>query len=139
MFIDDNDHIQHEEESADNDWRQENMANDYYNEDDQRPQTHVHEVLGSVQIAEPEEDPHNHRFATVSGQAIPCGNNDHFHLVRFRTDFYEEHFHEAFVRTGGAIWVGDRHVHFLMGTTTLNDGHRHNFRASTLIDDPIGE
>jgi len=26
-------------------------------------QTHVHEVVGSVRLAELEEDPHNHRFA----------------------------------------------------------------------------
>ncbi|MDR7814758.1 YmaF family protein [Lacrimispora sp.] len=30
----------------------------------------MHEVQGSVQIPEREEDPHNHRFATVSGEAI---------------------------------------------------------------------
>lgn len=96
-------------------------------------------MLGSVEIAEPQEDPHNHRFATVSSQAIPCGNNDHYHEVKFRTDFYEDHFHEAYVRTSGMIWVGDRHVHFLSGMTTVVDGHQHDFRAGTLIDDPIGE
>ena len=29
-------------------------------------QTHVHEVLGSVRLAELGEDPHNHRFAGVT-------------------------------------------------------------------------
>lgn len=105
----------------------------------QKPLTHTHEVLGSVEIAEPQEDPHNHRFATVSSQAIPCGKNDHYHEVKFRTDFYEDHFHEACVKTSGMIWVGDRHVHFLMGKTTVVDGHQHDFRAGTLIDDPIGD
>ena len=47
---------------------------------------------GSVKIAEPQEDPHNHRFATVSGQAIKTGCDDHIHEVKFRTDFYEESF-----------------------------------------------
>lgn len=99
-------------------------------------QRHVHEVLGSVQIAE-RDDPHNHRFATVSGEAIPVGN-DHVHEVRFRTDFYDDHFHEYCGRTSTAIPVGDRHVHFLESVTTENDGHRHNFRVATLIDNPIG-
>lgn len=102
-------------------------------------QLHVHEVQGSVEIAEPEEDPHNHRFATVSGQAIPIGKGDHIHEVKFRTDFYENHFHEFYGKTGGAIRVGDRHVHFLESVTTVNDGHRHRFRVATLIDNPIGE
>lgn len=102
-------------------------------------QKHVHEVLGSVEIAEREEDPHNHRFATVSGEAIKQGMHDHVHDVRFRTDFYENHFHEFSGRTGGAIKVGDRHVHFLESVTTQNDGHRHKFRVGTLINDPIGE
>lgn len=102
-----------------------------------KEQRHVHEVLGSVEIAERTEDPHNHRFATVSGQAIPTGNNNHVHEVRFRTDFYENHFHEFKGRTTGAIRVGDRHVHFLESVTTVNDGHRHKFRVGTLIDNPI--
>ncbi len=139
MFIDDNDHIQHEEESADNDWRQENMADENSNQNWQQPMTHTHELLGSVKIAEPQEDPHNHRWATVTSPAIPCGRNDHFHEVKTRTDFYEDHFHEIFARTGGAIWVGDRHVHFLMGKTTVVDGHDHDYRAGTMIDDPIGD
>jgi hypothetical protein len=99
----------------------------------------VHEIQGSVKIAEPEEDPHNHRFATVSGEAIPTGNHDHIHEVRFRTDFYEDHFHEFRGKTSGAIRVGDRHVHFLDSVTTVNDGHRHEFRLSTFMDNLIGD
>jgi len=102
-------------------------------------QTHVHEVQGSVEIAEREEDPHNHRFATVSGEAIPAGKN-HFHEVKFRTDFYENHFHEFCGKTSLAIPVGgDRHVHFLESVTEVSDGHFHEFRVSTMIEDPIGE
>ena len=63
-------------------------------------QKHMHEeVQGSVQIAERNEDPHNHRFATVSGEAIPVDCNDHVHEIKFRTDFYENHFHEFCGRT----------------------------------------
>ena len=107
--------------------------NGYTNE-----QRHVHEVQGSVQIAEPQEDPHNHRFATVSGEAIQWGAS-HFHKVKFRTDFYENHFHEFCGNTSLAIPVGDRHVHFLRSVTTVNDGHQHRFRFGTLIDNPIGK
>lgn len=101
-------------------------------------QSHNHEIQGSVQIAEHVEDPHNHRFATVSGEAIPAGNN-HFHEVKFKTDFYEDHFHEFCGKTSLAIPVGDRHVHFLESVTEISDGHFHDFRAATLINDPIGK
>lgn len=110
--------------------------NPYCNNNHHEEQRHVHEVQGSVQIAD-RNDPHNHRFATVSGEAIGNGL-DHYHEVKFRTDFYEDHFHEYCGRTSCAIPVGDRHVHFLESVTTENDGHRHNFRFATLIDDPIG-
>jgi hypothetical protein len=102
-------------------------------------QMHVHEILGSVEIAEKAEDPHNHRFATVSGQAIPDGKGSHVHEVKFRTDFFEDHFHEFHGKTLGAVRVGDRHVHFLKSVTTEVDGHRHEFRVATLIENPIGE
>lgn len=104
-----------------------------------RKQKHVHEVLGSVEIAEPREDPHNHRFATITGEAIPTCNNNHFHDVEFRTDFYENHFHTFCRKTGEAIWVNDRHVHFLESITSVNDGHQHEFRVATLIENPIGD
>lgn len=103
-------------------------------------QTHVHEVQGSLQIAEREEDPHNHRFATVSGEVIPFGRDNHVHNIVFRTDFYEEHFHTFRGRTCPAVFVGGgRHVHFLEDETSFNDGHRHDFRVATLIENPIGE
>jgi hypothetical protein len=111
-------------------------ASEEWCDDDQR---HVHEVLGSVQIAEREKDPHNHRFAAVSGEAIPTGRGDHVHQVKFRTDFYEDHFHEFCGKTLGAVKVGDRHVHFLKSETTVEEGHRHDFRTATLIEDPIGD
>ncbi|WP_066712245.1 YmaF family protein [Clostridium sp. Marseille-P299] len=103
-----------------------------------RKLTHVHEVLGSVEIAEKNTDPHNHRFATVSDEVIPMGNT-HVHEIKFRTDFYEDHFHEFKGRTGPAIMVGDRHVHFLESVTEEADCHVHKFRVGTLINDPIGD
>lgn len=100
-------------------------------------QKHDHEIQGSVEIAEP-GDPHNHRFATVSGEAIRCGDS-HIHEVKFRTDFYEDHFHKFYGKTCPAITVGDRHVHFLESVTEVSEGHQHEFRLATLINDPIGE
>jgi len=102
-------------------------------------QTHDHEVQGSVRLAETRCDLHNHRFATVTSPAIPYGPDDHVHEVAFRTDFYEDHYHEFCGMTGVAIPTGDRHVHFLESMTTTSEGHCHEFRVATLIEDPIGE
>lgn len=103
-------------------------------------QRHVHEVIGSVEIAERGCDAHSHRFATVSGEAMPTGTGDHVHEIRFRTDFYEDHFHEFVGRSGGAINVGGgRHVHFAEAQTKPEDNHCHRFRVAAMIEDPIGE
>jgi hypothetical protein len=101
-------------------------------------QRHVHELEGSVMIAEKKCDPHNHRFAVVTGPAT-TGGSGHVHDVVFRTDFYEDHYHEFRGKTKSAVRVGDRHVHFLEGETFGSDGHCHDFRAATMIEDPIGE
>ncbi|MEE0777051.1 MAG: YmaF family protein [Bacillota bacterium] len=99
-------------------------------------QTHVHEVVGSVEI-EGKCDPHNHRFATVTDEVIRTCKS-HIHEIKFRTDFYDDHYHEFCGRTSEAIPVGDgRHVHFLKSVTTENDGHKHKFRVATLIENPI--
>ena len=108
-------------------------------------QRHVHEFVGSVRLAELRtDDVHNHRFAGVSGQAIPCkdsnGRESHIHRIVTRTDFFNDHFHEINVFTGPAIPVGKgRHVHFVYALTRERDGHRHAFIVATLIENPIGE
>lgn len=100
---------------------------------------HVHEVLGSVLIAERCEDPHNHRFATVSGEAI-ASMGSHVHQVKFHTDSYEGHFHDFCGISSKAIPVGGgKHVHFIKDTTNFADNHAHAFRVAFLIDNPIGE
>lgn len=102
-----------------------------------RFEPHVHEITGSTQIAERCEDPHNHRFATVSGEAIPYMGS-HVHEIKFHTDTYDGHEHEFRGTTSRAIPVGDgRHVHFAKAVTTLEDGHSHEFRVASLIDNPI--
>ena len=99
-------------------------------------QRHTHEFLGSTKLAELEEDPHNHRFAGVTGEAIPHGRS-HFHKLETNTDFVD-HFHEIIDRTSLAIPVGNgKHVHLVKGMTTENDGHRHNYIFATLIESPL--
>ena len=86
---------------------------------------HVHELLGSTFTAEVGRDCHSHRFALTTGEAIPSGQGNHVH--------------EFCGRTSEAIRVGDRHVHFLAGCVRPEDGHKHEFRAATLIDNPTGD
>lgn len=100
-------------------------------------QGHVHEILGSVKTAE-REDPHGHRFCTVTGEAIPSGANDHVHEVSFITDYYDNHYHGFTGRTGGAVQVNDRHVHYIKAATSVDDNHSHEFEAATMINDPTG-
>ncbi|MBS5931696.1 MAG: YmaF family protein [Clostridiales bacterium] len=105
-------------------------------------QTHVHEVLGSVRLAELRKDPHNHRFAGVTEEVmeVPGG---HIHKFFTKTDFYEDHFHPICVKTGLQVIVGTgdnaRHVHFIDSQTEVEDNHCHKFIGATLIDNPIGE
>lgn len=104
--------------------------------------THVHEIVGSVRLAELNEDPHNHRFAGLSGEVIPV-EGGHVHMFRTTTDFYEDHFHEICVRTGLPVPVGSgedaRHVHFIDAATAIAEEHFHEFIVATLIQNPIGD
>jgi len=100
-------------------------------------QTHVHEVLGSVKLAEEDDDRHNHRFATVTTEVIPLKCGGHKHVFSVNTDFFDHH-HEVAGETGPAINVGNgKHVHFATGQSTIDDGHFHNFQFATLIDSPL--
>ena len=114
-------------------------------------QRHVHEFLGSTRIVESRAtesrttEAHNHRFAGVTGDAIPCrdsnGGESHVHRIVTRTDNYNDHYHIIDVLTGPAIPVGNgvRHVHYVFACTRDSDGHRHSFRIATLIENPIGD
>lgn len=105
-------------------------------------QTHVHEVVGSVRLAELNEDPHNHRFAGVTNEIIEVPEG-HIHKFRTKTDFYEDHFHPISVKTGIQVLVGKgddtRHVHFIDDETEVVEEHFHEFIAATLIENPIGD
>lgn len=100
-------------------------------------QGHVHELIGSVKTAE-QDDPHGHRFSTVTGEVIPISANDHVHEVVFSTDFYDDHYHEFRGRTGGAVQINNKHVHYIQSTTSINDSHSHDFEAATMINNPTG-
>ncbi|SES17474.1 YmaF family protein [Psychrobacillus sp. OK032] len=103
---------------------------------DETNQTHVHEFLASTKLAEEGDDRHNHRFAGVTSEVIPRGNS-HVHVLMVNTDFLDHH-HEVAIETGPAIRVGDdKHVHFVKGTTTLDDGHVHPLEFATLIQKPL--
>lgn len=97
---------------------------------------HVHEFEGSTVFSGMPDNCHNHRFAAISGEAIPA-DGSHYHNLSFRTDTYGTHFHEFYGSSSLAIPIGDgRHVHFAKSCTTESDGHTHEFRISTLINDP---
>jgi len=99
-------------------------------------QSHVHEFLASTKLAEEGEDRHNHRFAGVTSEIIPRGDS-HVHVILTNTDFLNHH-HEVGIETGPAIDVGNgKHVHFVRGTTTLDDGHVHDLEFATLIQKPL--
>lgn len=100
-------------------------------------QHHVHEFLGSTQTVTECSECHNHRFATVSDEAIRVGNS-HVHEIKFRTDFADGHYHEFCDKSSTAIEVGNgKHVHYVNAVTEEADGHRHRFQAATLIDSPL--
>lgn len=96
-----------------------------------RHQGHVHEFLGSVCYA----DGHTHRFAGITGPAIPY-QNSHIHEIDTRTDNTNHH-HRIRAFTGPAINIGNgRHVHRATGETSFEDGHRHRYIFATLIERP---
>ena len=98
-----------------------------YHQNCYKDQKHVHELTGSTKIFNECDDCHNHRFCTVTGEAVYYGDkHDHFHEVKFHTDFSDEHFHE---------FCG-KHVHFIKECTEEEDNHKHEFQAATLIDSP---
>jgi hypothetical protein len=98
-------------------------------------QNHVHEVQGYLKSA---EDKHYHRFVAITGEAVPCDNNDHIHEVEFHTDLIDGHYHTYVGKTSGAIVIGDRHVHYIDSFTTTDNGHSHGFRLMTFMNDPAG-
>lgn len=103
------------------------------------PKKHVHEILGSTQIAGCCDSAHNHRFSTVSGDPIPC-EGGHVHEVKFSTDSCDGHTHEFCGKTSKPIEVGcGRHVHFIEAHTSNEDRHSHHFVVASMIENPSCE
>lgn len=101
-------------------------------------QSHVHELVGSVNLSQDGDNRHNHRFSAVTKEIL-IGDVGHRHAFVANTDFFG-HFHEVSGETGPAISVGDgKHVHFLAGVTSFNDGHAHKFQFTTFIESPLTE
>lgn len=99
-------------------------------------QTHVHEFVGSTKLAEEGNHRHNHRFSGFTSEVIPRGDS-HVHIIMVNTDFFNHH-HKVAIETGPAIPVGDgKHVHFVKGITTIDDGHVHEIEFATLIQKPL--
>jgi len=102
-------------------------------------QTHVHEFGESVKLAEAGNDRHNHRVAGVTSEIIPIEGGRHVHVFGvINTDFLDHH-HEIGGTTGPNIPIPGtvKHVHVISGTTTLVDGHVHDFLFTTQIDSPL--
>lgn len=103
------------------------------------PKQHVHEILGSTKIAGCCDMAHSHRFATVSGEAIPC-DGSHVHEIIFHTDSCNGHYHEFCGTSSPAIDVGcGHHVHFAEAFTSTDENHKHKFTVASLIDNPTCE
>lgn len=102
-------------------------------------QTHVHEYSGSTRLAEPAVDPHNHRFAGVTGEIIPIEGNNHKHKLLTNTDYFNGHLHIISDETGPCICIGyGKHVHAVAGRTSISEGHFHEYVFATLIENPTG-
>lgn len=100
-------------------------------------QRHVHEIIGSTETITECNDCHNHRFCTVSDEAIQVMGNDHVHEIKYRTDFADGHYHEFCGNSSCAVEVGGgKHVHYATACTEDADGHVHRFQVASLIDSP---
>ncbi len=99
---------------------------------------HVHEIQALTDPAQSGKDAHTHRLIAVTSNPQPIGNNDHVHAVLFKSDYHNGFYHEGWGTTGGACNVGNGHVHFLNGITTLDAGHWHRYHIATSLDGVYG-
>lgn len=144
------DHIEEEEEEEEEDNRDYPRSDEQTDEGRQRmdqpyqhgKQSHVHEYECSTGLFMEGQDRHNHRFAGVTGEEIKVPGG-HVHKVWTRTDYFD-HFHLISRLTGPAIPVGKnrigkskKHVHYAVGSTSIEDRHDHQFEFVTHIDSPL--
>lgn len=102
-------------------------------------QTHVHEFEESIKLAEQGEDRHNHRVAGVTSEVIPIGGGRHVHAFGVTNTDFLDHHHEIGGTTGPDVPIpnSNKHVHLISGTTTIDDGHNHEFLFTTQINSPL--
>lgn len=122
------------------------MGYNYDDEDDnscytecfsQCVENHNHEFLSTTDNQRDDEGViHNHRIAGITGHPIKHRKN-HIHKINVLTDTFDDHFHEICDTTGPAIYLPDgKHIHLIKGTTTCEDGHKHDYYFTTLVQDP---
>lgn len=120
-----------------------NNNNSYYKQNDQyQEQSHVrkghnHEFQSIVDYEKDDEGmEHSHRIAGVTGPLISYGQS-HVHRIRVLADTSGDHYHEISDTTGPALYLnGRKHVHLIKGKTTYDDGHKHDYYFTTMIEDP---
>lgn len=122
-------------ESGYNNYGSNNNQNDQ-NQTNRR-KAHNHEFQSSVDYIEDNEGmEHSHHIAGVTGPSIKYGQS-HVHKVDVFIDTSGDHYHEISDTTGPALYVnGRKHIHLLKGTTTYDDGHKHDYYFTTLVEDP---
>jgi hypothetical protein len=114
-----------------------NKCRSYSEEKNEYIRNHNHEFLSSTDYERDDEgELHNHRIAGVTGPPIKHGKS-HIHKINEYTDTFGDHFHAICDTTGPALYLpGGKHIHLVKGTTTIADGHDHDYYFTTLIEDP---
>jgi len=114
-----------------------NKQNDQYQQQSYERKGHNHEFQSSVNYEKDDEGmEHSHRIAGVTGPEINYGQS-HVHKIHVLTDTSGDHYHEISDTTSTALYLnGKKHIHLLKGQTTYDDGHKHDYYFTTLIEDP---
>lgn len=95
---------------------------------------HTHEICAGLEFAGAGAEMHSHRCKAMlfGTQSMPCGG--HRHQVSIQTNFCG-HNHRITGECGPAIHVGNgKHVHFISGTSSCDNGHSHRHQFCTSID-----
>lgn len=104
-----------------------NKQNDQYQQQSYERKGHNHEFQSSVNYEKDDEGmEHSHRTAGVTGPAIKYGQS-HVHKIYVLTDTSGDHYHEISNTTSTDLYLnGKKHIHILRGSTTYDDGHKHD-------------
>ena len=102
------------------------MSHDKSNNNIDLPETaepmHTHEFQGSTTLAEIEVEPHNHRFAGVTGPEIDVPGG-HIHSVLTRTDGFDDHYH--FIDK--ASFLNKKEAHAFIQTISLGEPGKESY------------